>query len=166
LLNAKAQVIGVNAQIESESGGNDGVGFAIPSRTVRSIATRLLTAGKVEHAYLGVAIDGTGGGARVAQVNAGTPAEEAGLQAGDVITGLDGTTIGSAAELRAAIDAQTPGETIRLTFTRDGKSSSVSVTLARRPSRAGQNLRHQRSAEWETKTTRPASTCSHAGPRS
>ena len=134
LLNAKAQVIGVNAQIESESGGNDGVGFAIPSRTVRSIASRLLAAGKVEHAYLGVAIDGTGGGARVAQVNAGTPAEEAGLQAGDVITGLDGTTIGSAAELRAAIDAQTPGETIRLTFTRDGKSSSVSVTLARRPS--------------------------------
>ena len=56
LLNLRGEVIGVNAQIESDSGGNDGVGFAIPSNTIRSIATQLIGSGKVEHAYLGVAV--------------------------------------------------------------------------------------------------------------
>jgi putative serine protease PepD len=64
LLNAAAEVVGVNAQIRSDSGGNDGVGFAIPSNTVRSVVTQLLATGKVEHAYLGVSLaegDGSAG---------------------------------------------------------------------------------------------------------
>ena len=74
LLNAQGQVIGVNAQISSDSGGNDGVGFAIPSDTVRSIASQLVANGKAVHAYLGVSLDARATAARVAEVRAGTPA--------------------------------------------------------------------------------------------
>ncbi len=133
LLNMQGQVIGVNAQIDSESGGNDGVGFAIPSDTVRSIVPRLIDAGSVEHAYLGVAIQSASKGAEVTSVTAGTPAAKAGLQAGDVITKADGAAVGSD-ELRAAIDAKQPGEKIALTYLREGATHTVTVTLASRPS--------------------------------
>src|SRR5438132_166102 len=73
LLNNQAQVVGVTAQIESDSGGNDGVGFAIPSSTVKSVATELLAGGKVQHAYLGVGISGSGT-AKLTNILSGAPA--------------------------------------------------------------------------------------------
>jgi putative serine protease PepD len=134
LLDAQAQVIGVNAQIESDSGGNDGVGFAIPSDTVKSIALQLISRGKAEHAYLGVELNGTTAAARVASVKANTPAAKAGLRAGDVITALGGKTIASSDALRAAINARQPGDRVALTYRRNGQSHTVQLTLASRPS--------------------------------
>src|SRR5262245_23230425 len=91
LLNMQGQVIGVTSQIESESGGNVGIGFAIPSNTVESVAEQLVSGQEVEHAYLGVSLeDSDGGGARIAAVTSGSPAADAGLKAGDVVIAFDG----------------------------------------------------------------------------
>ncbi|MGI8422465.1 MAG: S1C family serine protease [Gaiellaceae bacterium] len=135
LLDTQGHVIGVNAQIESDSGGNDGVGFAIPSATVKSIAGKLISAGKVEHAYLGIALSPTtSGGVKVTQVRSGTPAATAGLQAGDVITAIDGKQLGSSDELRSAVDAKAPGQSISITYSRGGSSHTVDLKLGSRPS--------------------------------
>jgi putative serine protease PepD len=134
LLNAQGQVIGVNAQIRSDSGDNAGVGFAIPSDTVHSIAGQLISNGKAVHAYLGVALDSTATAARVADVRRGTPAAKANLQVGDVVTAVDGTTVDSAEALTRAIDAHQPGQTVTVKFRRNGKDLTAQVTLASRPS--------------------------------
>ena len=159
LLNLRGQVIGVNAQIRSESGGNDGVGFAIPSSTVEQIAGRLISGGTVEHAYLGVAsatIDSAGAdaldiprGAMVTEVRPDTAASRAGLKAatgnrtvqgetystgGDVITEVDGKAVEGADALRREIDSHQPGDTVRLTVVRNGDSRTVEVKLGERPS--------------------------------
>jgi putative serine protease PepD len=134
LLNAQGQVVGVNAQIRSDSGDNAGVGFAIPSDTVRSIAVQLIANGKAVHAYLGVSLDSTAASARVAEVRPGTPAAKANLRTGDVVTAVDGTTVNSAEALTRAIDAHKPGETVTVKIRRNGKDITVQVTLASRPS--------------------------------
>jgi putative serine protease PepD len=134
LLNAQGQVIGVNAQIKSDSGGNEGVGFSIPSNTVRSIASQLISSGKVEHAYLGISIDSTAPTARVAEVKPSTPAAKAGLKAGDVIVAVDDTSIAAGDDLTRAIDAHKPGDTVTLKYRRGGSEHSVDVTLGTRPS--------------------------------
>jgi putative serine protease PepD len=136
LLNAQGKVVGVNAQIESNSGGNEGVGFAIPSNTVKSIASQLISNGKAEHAFLGVVLSDSSsqtGGAAIGQVRAGTPAAKASLRAGDVVTSAGGTKINSASELRAVINAHRPGDTISVTYTRGGQNHTVKVKLAARP---------------------------------
>jgi len=133
LLDLDGKLIGVNAQIDSESGGNDGVGFAIPSDTVKSIAAKLIASGSVQHAYLGVGIQPGTNGVAVTQVNAGTPAADAGLKVGDTITKLDGKSV-DADELRAAIDAKQPGDTVTVTYERDGQSHTTQVKLGSRPS--------------------------------
>ena len=159
LLSTSGRVIGVNAQIESDSGGNDGVGFAIPSNTVRSVVSQLIAGRRVTHAYLGVAAQtipgsvasrlGVPQGVAVAQVRAGTGAARAGLHAatgsrsvngtsyptgGDVITTLDGRGISTVEELRAAIEARRPGQRVVLTIVRGGHTRRVSVTLGTRSS--------------------------------
>jgi putative serine protease PepD len=134
LLDAQGHVIGVNAQIESDSGGSDGVGFAIPSDTIKSVASQLISSGKAQHAYLGVQLGDTGNNASVASVKANTPAAKAGLRAGDVITAIGGTKVSSSDELRAAINARKPGDRVSVTFTRNGRTHTVSLTLASRPS--------------------------------
>src|SRR5204863_67864 len=83
----------VTDQHDSDSGGNNGVGFAIPSNTVGSIASQLIAKGTVEHAYLGVQLGTT---AKVQTVVSGTPAAHAGLHVGDVITAVDGKSVSSA----------------------------------------------------------------------
>jgi putative serine protease PepD len=134
LLDDQAHVIGVNAQIESDSGGSDGVGFAIPSNTIKSIASQLISTGKAQHAFLGVELGSNTTSARVVSVRSGTPAAKAGLRAGDVITSLGGTKISTADQLRNAISAHKPGDKVTVTFTRNGTRHSVTLTLASRPS--------------------------------
>src|SRR5215207_8894426 len=134
LLDMDGEVIGVNSQIESESGGNDGVGFAVPSNTVAEIADALISDGSVEHACLGVATADSGEGAARSEVRSGTPAARAGLQNGDVVTKLDGESVGSAGELRRLIDAKSPGDEVELTIERNGSTKTVTVTLGTRPS--------------------------------
>ena len=135
LLNAQGKVIGVTSQIESDSGGSDGVGFAVPSNTVRSIAAQLISSGKAEHAFLGVQLrdSSSTNGAAIVLVRGDTPASKAGLKAGDVITALGGKSISTASELRAAINARRPGDTVSVTYRRGGKSHTVTVKLANRP---------------------------------
>ncbi len=134
LLNAQGQVVGVNAQIRSDSGDNAGVGFAIPSDTVRSIASQLISNGKAVHAYLGVSLDSTATTARVADVRPGTPAAKANLRTGDVVTAVDNTSVSSAEALTRAIDAHKPGETVTVKIRRNGKDITAQVKLASRPS--------------------------------
>jgi putative serine protease PepD len=136
LLDLNGDVIGVNSQIESESGGNDGVGFAVPSNTVERIADALIDDGSVEHAYLGVSTEDVENatGARIAEVRAGTPAARAGLQDGDVVTAIDGDAVDSADELRRLVDSKSPGDSVELTVERDGGTETVDVTLGTRPS--------------------------------
>jgi putative serine protease PepD len=135
LLDMNGRVIGVTTQIESQSGGSEGVGFAIPSNTVRSVVSQIIGSGKVEHAYLGVSIgNASSGGAKVSQVRAGTPAAKIGLRSGDVITAANGEKIKSANQLRQVIEGLRPGDRLKLTYVRSGSSHSVTVTLANRPS--------------------------------
>ncbi len=136
LLSTSGQVIGVNSQIESDSGGNDGVGFAIPSNTVRTVVSQLISTGKAQHAYLGVSIEqpASGSGARIAELRASdTPAAKAGLRAGDVITALDGHAIASPDELQSAVSDHRPGDTVTVTYERDGTSHTARVKLGTRP---------------------------------
>ena len=134
LLNVQGQVIGVNAQIKSDSNGNEGVGFSIPSNTVRSITSQLISSGKVEHAYLGVSIDATAAAARIAEIRPSTPAAGAGLKAGDVVVEVDGKAISSGDDLTRVIDSHKPGDKISVTYKRGGSEHTVSLTLATRPS--------------------------------
>ena len=134
LLDLNGKVIGVNSQIESDSGGNDGIGFAVPSDTVRKIADAIVAGRSVEHAYLGVATEDAASGARLAEIRTGTPAARANLRSGDVVTKFDGTAVGSADELRRLVDAKNPGDKVQLTVTRNGRSITVDVTLGTRPS--------------------------------
>jgi len=134
LLDSAGRVIGINAQIESESGGNDGVGFAIPSSTVRRVATQLVSGGQVAHAYLGVQLADATGGAGVAQVRGDGPAGDAGLEVGDVVTAIDGKPVGTADALVGAVDAHKPGDEVTLKVRRDGRLRDVNVKLGTRPS--------------------------------
>jgi S1-C subfamily serine protease len=141
-------VIGVNAQIESESGGSDGVGFAIPSNTVRSIVRQLIATGEVQHAYLGIRMSAVPDGVAITNVLDGTPAAKAGLRpatgseivdgqerptGGDVIVEFDGEKVTSATALQSAVDGHRPGETVVITVLRDGSRRTLEVELGVRP---------------------------------
>ena len=133
LLDASGDVIGVNAQIASESGGNDGVGFAIGVDTVKKVATALAAGQEVDHAYLGVSLGDTAGGPRVAAVNDGSPAASGGVEVGDVIVALDGDRVASSDDLRAAIEQHHAGTRVTLTVVRGGDRRELDVTLGTRP---------------------------------
>jgi putative serine protease PepD len=134
LLNMNGEVIGITSQIQSDGGGNEGVGFAIPSNLVRTIVNELISSGSAQHAQLGVVPSTTStNGVKVTSVEAGSGAKKAGLQVGDVITELDGTAITSADQLRAIIAVRKPGETVTLTIRRNGDTKTVKATLGNRP---------------------------------
>src|SRR3954469_1210023 len=129
LFNLQGEVIGVTAQIQSDSGGNDGVGFAIPSNTVRSIVSQLIATGKAQHALLGVTVKTVGNGVAIGSVSSGSAADSAGLKAGDVITAVDGTKVATAEKLRAIIAGHKPGDTVQLTVLSNGSTKTVTATL-------------------------------------
>ena len=133
LLNSTGQVIGVNSQIESDSGDNAGVGFAIPSNTVKKVAQELIAGGTVSHAYLGVQVTGTSN-ATVASVQSGSPAESAGLRQGDVITAIDDQPVNSSDALVTAIQNHSAGDQVTLTIRRGGSTISTQVKLGAQPS--------------------------------
>ena len=151
LLDSSGRVIGVNAQIESNSGGNDGVGFAIPSNTVRSIVSQLIETGDVEHAYLGVGLTAVEEGVAITKVQPDTPAAKAELRpatgtetvagqqlprGGDVIVEIDGIEVSTEAEVQGLINAKKPGDTIELTVLRGGDRETIEVTLGTQPPQA------------------------------
>jgi putative serine protease PepD len=132
LLDLHGAVIGITSQIQSESGGSDGVGFAIPSNLVQHIADQLIATGKAEHALLGVTVKTVANGAAVATVEPDTAAASAGLKAGDVITAVDGTKVPNAERLRAIIAAHEPGDKLTLQVLRSGSTQTITATLGTR----------------------------------
>ena len=117
----QGRVIGMNTMIQTTSGGNIGLGFAVPSDTVDLIATRIIKGESLELGYLGIsgrAAEGDIAGVAVVEVLSGSPAQEAGLQAGDVIVSLDSEPMIDIAELAAAIKLRRPGEAVELTVRR------------------------------------------------
>ncbi|HET7568101.1 MAG TPA: trypsin-like peptidase domain-containing protein [Gaiellaceae bacterium] len=134
-------VIGVNAQIESDSGDNSGVGFAVPIDATKNVADTLIAGGTVKHAYLGVTIGdaASGTGATIGCVVNGGPADGAGLKAGDTITAVDGDAIAGADALTANLGSRAPGDKVTLAIERNGSQKTVTVTLGTRPSGASSN---------------------------
>ncbi|MDP2121757.1 MAG: Do family serine endopeptidase [Hoeflea sp.] len=143
--NLNGEVIGINTAIFSPSGGNVGIAFAIPASTARSVIRDLIENGSVERGWLGVQIQpvtsdiaeslGLAGsnGALVAEPQKGTPAEKAGIKAGDVVTAVDGDTVKGPRELAKMIAAMDPGKTVDITIWRNGKSETLKVELGSLP---------------------------------
>jgi putative serine protease PepD len=132
LFNLAGKVIGINSQIQSDSGGNDGVGFAIASNTVKSVVTQLIATGKAQHALLGVGVKTASGGVAVTDVQAGSGAADGGVKTGDVVTSVDGVSVTSAQQLRAIIAAHKPGDSLSLEVRRTGSTKTLQVTLGSR----------------------------------
>jgi putative serine protease PepD len=135
LIDAAGHVIGVNAQIQSDGGGSNGVGFAIPSNTVTSVVSQIVAGKTVAHAYIGITVGTSSSpqGASIGRVFAGQPAIKAGLRAGDVIVKLDNSVITNADDLSNVIDAKKPGDSLSVTYVRSGKQHTVQIKLATRP---------------------------------
>ena len=131
LLNAQGRVIGITSQIESgtSSSGSVGVGFAVPSNTVRTIVHEILTTGKAVHPYLGVFLQPTGAGPEVAQVVAGSPAAHAGIKVGDVITSINGHHVDTPSELVMQVTQLSPGDHVAITLERGGKEVTINATI-------------------------------------
>ena len=135
LLDTSGAVVGVNVQIDSNSDGSEGVGFATPVDTVKSVADTFIAGGKVEHAYLGIQVSDAAndGGAKVDTVVSGGPADTAGLKAGDVITSIAGKKVTSSDVLTAIVNTYKPGDKVAVDVTRNGSTKSISVTFGTRP---------------------------------
>ncbi|HEX2827275.1 MAG TPA: DegQ family serine endoprotease [Burkholderiales bacterium] len=145
LFNMKGEVIGINSQIYSRSGGYQGLSFAIPIDTAVNVEQQLVKNGKVQRGRLGVAIQevnqslaGSFGlpraaGALIANVEKGSPAEQAGLKTGDVVLKIDGKDIVSSLDLSSRIGAMKPGSSTTLEVWRNGKPQNVAVKVGEAP---------------------------------
>jgi S1-C subfamily serine protease len=160
LLNARGQVIGVNSQIESDSGGNVGIGFAVPIDTVKEVVSQIIQHGKVEHAWMGVELQAVDRnlsetfslpvkrGVLVVDVRAGSPAEQAGLRGGnqqvvvdgvsyvlggDIVTRANGEQVATPDDLRRLVMSKDPGDVVTLEIHRRDSKRTVNVTLGRQP---------------------------------
>jgi putative serine protease PepD len=136
LLDATGKVIGVNSQIASQSGGSVGIGFAVPSNTVRDVIPRLERGETIKRAYLGVSTSPSTNGVTVAAVTAGGPASTAGLRVGDVIKSVGGKTVNDPDQVAAAIQDRHPGDSIDVEVQRNGSTETLQVTLGERPDQA------------------------------
>ncbi|MES2149623.1 MAG: DegQ family serine endoprotease [Pseudomonadota bacterium] len=151
LFNTRGEVIGINSQIYSQTGGYQGLSFAIPIDVAYRIKDQIVTTGKVQHAKLGVTIQEVNqgvadsfkldslDGALVANVEQGGAADKAGLKSGDVIRKLNGKPIVTSGDLPAMLSLSKPGEKVSLEVLRDGKSMQVGAVLAdasEKPARA------------------------------
>jgi len=141
LLNSKGQVVGVNSQIYSRSGGYMGLSFAIPADVAMKVADQLRTSGKVQHGRLGVGIQPLNmqlaqsfglpdtNGALVGSVEKDSPAEKAGLKSGDVIRKVDGIAMNDTTDVTSRIGNSAPGTKVALEVWRDGKTTTVNATV-------------------------------------
>jgi putative serine protease PepD len=113
-----------------------GIGFAVPSNTVRDVIPRLERGESIKRAYLGVSTSGDSGKVTVAAVSAGGPAANAGVRVGDVITSVGGEKVSTPDDVAAAIQDKRPGESVAVQVERGGSAQTVNVTLAERPANA------------------------------
>lgn len=143
LFNAAGEVVGINTAIFSQSGGNVGIGFAVPINQAKALLPELESKGSVSRAWLGVSIQpmtpelarslnvDKARGALVAEVNDKSPAEKAGIKRGDVIVAYDGKNIDESASLPALVASSAVGKTVPVEILRDGKSQTLNVTVAK-----------------------------------
>jgi Do/DeqQ family serine protease len=141
LVNTAGELIGINSQILSPSGGNIGIGFAIPSNMTRTVTEQLINKGRVRRGQLGVYVQAVtddiaqslgmkeARGVIVGSVQKGSAAEKAGLKQGDVITAFNGSAVLDANELRNLVAATQPGTDANVTILRDGREQQLKVTL-------------------------------------
>jgi Do/DeqQ family serine protease len=142
LVNTRGELIGINSQILSPSGGNIGIGFAIPANMARNVMTQLIDKGQVRRGMLGVTIQPVTSdiarslgltqvrGALVSDVQPDSPAHKGGIRRGDVITAIDGTPVTDGNVLRNHVAQMLPGTQARITYLRSGKEETATVTLA------------------------------------
>jgi Do/DeqQ family serine protease len=145
LINARGELIGINTAILSPTGGNLGIGFAVPSNMARFVMEQISKSGKVIRGYLGVAVQpvtpdlakqfGYNGsnGALIGEVESGSPAERAGLKPGNIITAINGKPVADSRELQLVVSEMAPGTTVNLTVFGDGKEQQMSVKLGEEP---------------------------------
>jgi Do/DeqQ family serine protease len=141
LINTRGELVGINSQILSPSGGNIGIGFAIPSNMARSVSEQLIKTGKVRRGQLGVAIEPVTPelasrlgmpevrGVMVRAASPNSPAARAGIREGDVILAFNGTPVTDGNTLRNQVASTAPGRTVKLTVSRDGREQEIEVTL-------------------------------------
>lgn len=146
LVNTKGELIGINTAILSRSGGNQGIGFAVPVNLARHVMDQIIKNGKVVRGYMGAGIQDVTAelakgfglkearGVAITQVEPDAPASKAGLRAGDIVLALNGVPVNSANELRLKISSTPPGTTVKLRVLReDGTTAELPVTLAQLP---------------------------------
>ena len=151
-------MIGINTAIFSRSGGNQGIGFAVPSNLARSVIESLIKYGKVTRGFLGTGIKALNPdlaqqfgvsadqeGALITDIMPGGAADKAGLKSGDIITAVNGKPVGDPHSLRFAVGGMSPGAKVTLTYLRDGKSSTAEATLGEQATKAelGENALQQ-----------------------
>jgi serine protease Do len=148
LINTSGELVGINSQILSPSGGNIGIGFAIPSNMARAVMDQLMKTGRVSRGMLGVTIQSVTAevaaslnlpaarGAIVSSVQPGSPAETAGVKRGDVIVAINDQAVVDSNALRNQIAGSSPGSNVSLTLLREGRESKVQIKLAELPARA------------------------------
>ena len=147
LVNLSGEVLGINNAITTASGGNMGIGFAIPGNMARSVLDSLLEHGEVRRGWLGITMDPDplgaddaaragydGQGVLITEVSDGSPAHDAGLRKGDIIIGVAGKVVTNNNVLQNAVVRRPPGTLIDMTIFRDGRDRQVPVRLGERPS--------------------------------
>jgi len=140
LVDRQGRVIGINVSIFSLSGANDGVGFAVPIDIAHDIAERVVAGEEIQTAYLGVSlgvVESGQAGALIDEVTAGTGADEAGLQVGDLVTSIDGAPVQDGGDLAAQVQTHQPGDTVDLVVVRGGNEMTIPVTMSERPADLG-----------------------------
>ena len=154
LFNARGEVVGINSQIYSRSGGYQGVSFSIPIELAAKIKDQIVTTGKVRHAQLGVAVQEVNQafaesfqldkpeGALVASVSKGSAADKAGLEPGDVIRQVDGQPIVASGDLPAWVGQAQPGQQAKLSVWRHGKPLELTATLGDASDKANKQARN------------------------
>ncbi|TWT37124.1 Periplasmic serine endoprotease DegP precursor [Posidoniimonas corsicana] len=167
LVDLDGRIVGINTAISSRSGGNNGIGFAVPANLASWVVKQLETDGVVHRAYLGVGIQpvtqeiaGQFGvrpreGVVVTQVYPDTPAAKMGLREGDVITHLDGEEVGSAGELQLLVEQTELGKTHPMKVVRDGKSLKLAFSPEAQPESFGARV-GQRSSQLESPQAKPS----------
>lgn len=142
LVNLRGELVGINTAIFSQTGGNIGIGFAIPINLALQIMEQLLETGEVKRAFLGVSMQDMSpelaeafglkrqGGAIINQVIDGSPAEKAGIKAGDIVLAVDGKKIRNAEDLRNRVGLLPVGKKVRMTILRDGEERKLTVDVS------------------------------------
>jgi Do/DeqQ family serine protease len=147
LVNTRGELIGINSQIMTPSGGNIGIGFAIPSAMAENVMDQIIKTGTVRRGMLGVTVQSVSSdmaanlglkevhGAIVSSVESGGPGDRAGVKQGDVITAINGRPVTDSNELRNEIAGMAPGSRVTLGVVRDGRNQQIEATLAQMPNK-------------------------------